>query len=120
MRDKYFPCIKSSAEGNTLCGRVSGERLEDGSSVLLVYQQTLEEDRTTNIIERAFKEFRRRTRQMDSLPNEECCLRVVYAISQKPNERWRCRVAKTTPPAREESVPYVRQMALVARLVERI
>jgi len=44
--------------------------------------------RTTNIIERAFKEFRRRTRAMDSFPNEECCLRCVYAISQELDERW--------------------------------
>lgn len=44
--------------------------------------------RTTNIIERAFKEFRRRTRAMDSFPNEECCLRCVYAISKELDERW--------------------------------
>ena len=70
--------------------------------------------RTTNIIERAFKEFRRRTRQMDSLPNEECCLRIVYAISQELNERWRYRVARTIPLAQEGSNPSVRQMAMVA------
>jgi putative transposase len=44
--------------------------------------------RTTNIIERAFKEFRRRTRAMDSFPNEECCLRCVYALAQQLDERW--------------------------------
>ena len=44
--------------------------------------------RTTNIIERAFKEFRRRTRAMDSFPNEECCLRCIYAISLELDERW--------------------------------
>lgn len=44
--------------------------------------------RTTNRIERAFKEFRRRTRAMDSFPNEECCLRCVFAISQELDERW--------------------------------
>lgn len=44
--------------------------------------------RTTNRIERAFKEFRRRTRAMDSFPNEECCLRCVYAISKYLDERW--------------------------------
>lgn len=44
--------------------------------------------RTTNIIERAFKEFRRRTRQMDSFPNEECCLRCVFMIARNLNENW--------------------------------
>ncbi|MDI6809984.1 MAG: IS256 family transposase [Candidatus Eisenbacteria bacterium] len=44
--------------------------------------------RTTNRIERAFKEFRRRTRAMDSFPNEECCLRCVYALSKELDERW--------------------------------
>jgi putative transposase len=44
--------------------------------------------RTTNIIERTFKEFKRRTRQMDSLPNEDCCLRCIYAISMNLNQSW--------------------------------
>ena len=44
--------------------------------------------RTTNIIERAFKEFRRRTRAMDSFPNEECCLRCIYALAKELDERW--------------------------------
>ncbi|HBQ28045.1 MAG TPA: hypothetical protein DD719_01210, partial [Desulfotomaculum sp.] len=37
-------------------------------------------------IERTFKEFRRRTRQMDSLPNEDCCLRCIYAMSMNLNQ----------------------------------
>lgn len=44
--------------------------------------------RTTNIIERLFKEFRRRTRSMDSFPNEECCLRCIYAISRNLDQAW--------------------------------
>ncbi len=44
--------------------------------------------RTTNIIERCFKEFRRRTRAMDSFPNEDCCLRCIFMISMEMNERW--------------------------------
>jgi putative transposase len=44
--------------------------------------------RTSNIIERAFKEFRRRTRAMDSFPNEECCLRCIYALAKELDERW--------------------------------
>lgn len=44
--------------------------------------------RSTNTIERTFKEFRRRTRQMDSLPSEDCCLRCIYAISCELNQTW--------------------------------
>ena len=44
--------------------------------------------RTTNIIERLFKEFRRRTRAMDSFPNEECCLRCIYALSRNLDATW--------------------------------
>lgn len=44
--------------------------------------------RSTNTIERTFKEFKRRTRQMDSLPNEDCCLRCIFAISQDLNQTW--------------------------------
>jgi putative transposase len=47
--------------------------------------------RTTNTIERTFKEFRRRTRQMDSLPNEDCCLRCIYAMSMNLNQSWALR-----------------------------
>jgi len=47
--------------------------------------------RTTNIIERLFKEFRRRTRAMDSFPNEDCALRCIYGISRNLDETWRRR-----------------------------
>jgi len=47
--------------------------------------------RTTNIIERLFKEFRRRTRSMDSFPNEDCALRCIYGISRNLDETWRKR-----------------------------
>ena len=59
--------------------------------------------RTTNIIERTFKEFRRRTRQMDSLPNEDCCLRCVYAISSNLNESWLSRRVDGFSPRRKEN-----------------
>jgi putative transposase len=44
--------------------------------------------RTTNIIERCFKEFRRRTRPMDSFPNEDSCLRCIFMICMDMNDRW--------------------------------
>jgi len=51
-------------------------------------KKTWKKIRTTNIIERLFKEFRRRTRSMDSFPNEECCLRCIYAISRNLDQAW--------------------------------
>ncbi|NPV29746.1 MAG: transposase [Firmicutes bacterium] len=40
--------------------------------------------RSTNTIERTFKEFKRRTRQMES--PEDCCLRCIFVISL--NRTW--------------------------------
>lgn len=46
--------------------------------------------RTTNPIERAFKEFRRRTNVMDNhLPNMSSCEKIFYVMSKFLNERWR-------------------------------
>ena len=46
--------------------------------------------RTTNPIERTFKEFRRRTNIMDNhLPNMSACEKIFYIMSKFLNERWR-------------------------------
>jgi putative transposase len=77
--------------------------------------------RSTNMIERTFKEFRRRTRQMDSFPNEDCCLRVVYAISEQLNEVWQKRRAngfpETPDSSRAERDKVEREMVLYAEQV---
>jgi len=44
--------------------------------------------RSTNILERAFREIRRRTRSMGVLPNEGSANRIMYAITQKLNGNW--------------------------------
>lgn len=45
--------------------------------------------RTTNPIERLFKEFRRRTKVMDNhLPNLKACEKIFYIVSKFLNERW--------------------------------
>lgn len=45
--------------------------------------------RTTNPIERTFKEFRRRTNVMDNhLPNISACEKIFYIMSKFLNERW--------------------------------
>jgi putative transposase len=45
--------------------------------------------RTTNPIERTFKEFRRRTNVMDNhLPNISACEKIFYVMCKFLNERW--------------------------------
>ena len=50
--------------------------------------------RTTNLIERAFREFRRRLYSMDSFPNEESCVRIMFALAQHLNEDWKYKPIK--------------------------
>ncbi|MBD3340310.1 MAG: hypothetical protein GF353_14445 [Candidatus Lokiarchaeota archaeon] len=44
--------------------------------------------RSTNVIERAFKEFRRRIKVMETFPNEQSCLRIMFALAKLLNENW--------------------------------
>lgn len=44
--------------------------------------------RSTNVIERAFKEFRRRIKIMETFPNEQSCLRIMFALAKLLNENW--------------------------------
>ncbi len=44
--------------------------------------------RTTNVIERAFREVRRRTRPMSSFSNPESCDRIVYGVISHLNRSW--------------------------------
>ncbi|MCX7793750.1 MAG: transposase, partial [Thermodesulfovibrionales bacterium] len=45
--------------------------------------------RTTNVIERAFREVRRRTRPMSCFNNTASIERIVYAVISRLNEHWR-------------------------------
>lgn len=47
--------------------------------------------RTTNLIERIFKEVRRRTRPMDCFANKASCDRVIFAVFDAFNKRWETR-----------------------------
>lgn len=51
--------------------------------------------RTTNAIERAFREVRRRTRPMSCFQNNASCERIIYAVVSRLNERW----SRALPPA---------------------
>ena len=44
--------------------------------------------RTTNVIERVFREFRRRIRVMDSFPTEESCINILFGLVRMLNENW--------------------------------
>jgi transposase-like protein len=44
--------------------------------------------RTTNVIERAFKEVRRRTRPMSCFNHDQSIERIVYAVLNHLNEQW--------------------------------
>lgn len=47
--------------------------------------------RTTNLIERMFREVRRRTRPMSCFANKESCDRVIFAVFESFNKRWESR-----------------------------
>jgi putative transposase len=47
--------------------------------------------RTTNAIERAFREVRRRTRPMSCFNNDPSCERIIYAVFSHQNEKWKDR-----------------------------
>ena len=50
--------------------------------------------RTTNVIERVFREFRRRTKVMDTFPTEESCIRIMFSLVQMINEDWKSKPMK--------------------------
>jgi putative transposase len=62
---------------------------------LLVYLDMPEKDwkrvRTTNIIEREFREVRRRVRPMTIFANNKSCERILVSIFTKANSRWKKR-----------------------------
>jgi putative transposase len=45
--------------------------------------------RTTNAIERCFREVRRRTNPMSCFNNRESCERIIYAVFTHQNKRWK-------------------------------
>ena len=45
--------------------------------------------RTTNAIERSFREVRRRTNPMSCFNNEASCERIIYAVFTYQNSKWK-------------------------------
>ena len=50
--------------------------------------------RTTNLIERSFKEVKRRVKVMEQFPTEESCIRILFTLLQAQNEVWEGRPIK--------------------------
>jgi putative transposase len=48
--------------------------------------------RTTNLIERSFKEVKRRVKVMEQFPTEESCIRILFTLLQAQNEVWEGRL----------------------------
>jgi putative transposase len=44
--------------------------------------------RTTNVIERSFKEVKRRVKVMEEFATEESCIRLLFTLLQAQNETW--------------------------------
>jgi putative transposase len=44
--------------------------------------------RTTNLIERSFKEVKRRVKVMEQFPTEESCIRILFTLLQAQNKVW--------------------------------
>jgi transposase-like protein len=69
--------------------------LEEDIEELLVHLRVLAKEpelwktvRTTNVIERQFRELRKRIRPMCTFANDESCSRIVCALFKKANKRW--------------------------------
>ena len=66
--------------------------LEQDLETLLAFSDCPERDwrtvRTTNAIERASREVRRRTRPVSCFQNNASCERLIYAVISHLNHRW--------------------------------
>lgn len=62
--------------------------LENLLSFFAVPQGHWKKVRTTNVIERAFREVRRRTRPMSSFSSDDSCQRVIYGVVAHLNSSW--------------------------------
>lgn len=68
--------------------------LEELLSVFMFPEAQRRKIRTTNIIERSFREVRRRTRVFTCFSNKESCDRIIFAIFTHLNNKWKDRPLK--------------------------
>ena len=62
--------------------------LEELLNVFYCPKEIRKKVRTTNVIERAFREVRRRTRPMSCFNNTQSIERIVYAVLSHLNDKW--------------------------------
>ncbi|MEE8329417.1 MAG: IS256 family transposase [Thermodesulfovibrionia bacterium] len=68
--------------------------LEELLNVFYCPKEIRKKLRTTNVIERAFREVRRRTRPMSCFNNSQSIERIVYAVLSHLNDKWRIKPLK--------------------------
>jgi putative transposase len=85
--------------------------LENSLESCLTYLQFPEEEwiclRTTNVIERVNKEFKRRTKPMEIVAGERSCYTLLSFICLKMELRWRSRPIGNVP----ENLPFLKRLA---------
>ena len=84
--------------------------LQASSKACLTFMDFPEDEwislRTTNVIERLNKEFKRRTKPMEIVPGEEACYRLLAFISLKMELHW-----QSTPIGKvRENLPFFKQI----------
>ena len=105
---KFFNDFKSKWE-NELPSAV--KCLERSLDFCLTYLQFPEEEwiclRTTNVIERVNKEFKRRTKPMEILAGERSCYTLLAFVCLKMEVHWRSRPIGKVP----ENLPFLKKLA---------
>jgi len=84
-------CERWAAEWRQLRPRAVASLQGDLHELLSFYalpQSPWKKVRTTNIIERAFREVRRRTRPMSSFTNPASCDRIIFGVISHLNRSW--------------------------------
>ena len=85
--------------------------LENSLEACLTYLKFPEEEwiclRTTNVIERVNKEFKRRTKPMEILAGERCCYTLLAFICLKMELTWRSKPIGKVP----TNLPFLKRLA---------
>jgi putative transposase len=80
--DKWKPLVPKAVE----CVENDIDELLNFLNEPLVLASKL---RTTNAIERSFREVRRRTRPMSCFNNDDSCARIIFAVFNHQNRKWK-------------------------------
>ena len=116
----YAPCLEDALELQSFLGHYGGEfpsacevlreHLEDCLTFYRFPQEHWKRIRSSNVLERCFKEVRRRTRVVGRFPNDMSALAVVFGILEKEHTRWqRVRIRGTQLSIIEEAERILRE-----------